>query len=106
MFGSDYMLTMPEDLRQQLNDVGVRMGSLILNGGAEGIPSMTPLWLLKYLPNMPASHIAIFNDLRGPSNSLTVREASGHIAAGEVITIKRGLRMWCLQDQLAPASTL
>ena len=52
---------------------------------------MTPLWLLKYLPNMPASHIAIFNDLRGPSNSLTVREASGHIAAGEAaITIKRG----------------
>ena len=28
------------------------------------------------LPNMPASHIAIYNDLRGPNNSITMREAS------------------------------
>ena len=40
---------------------------------------------------MPASHIAIYNDLRGPSNSLTVREASGHLAISEaVVTIQRG----------------
>jgi 3-oxoacyl-[acyl-carrier-protein] synthase II len=55
------------------------------------MPQLTPLWLLKYLPNMPASHIAIYNDLRGPSNSLTLREASGHLAVGEaVVTIQRG----------------
>ena len=29
----------------------------------QGLPKVAPLWLLKYLPNMPASHIAIFNDL-------------------------------------------
>jgi 3-oxoacyl-[acyl-carrier-protein] synthase II len=40
---------------------------------------------------MPASHIAIYNDLRGPSNSITIREASGHLAIGEaVMTIQRG----------------
>ena len=40
---------------------------------------------------MPASHIAIYNDLRGPSNSLTLREASGHLAIGEAtVTIQRG----------------
>jgi 3-oxoacyl-[acyl-carrier-protein] synthase II len=40
---------------------------------------------------MPASHIAIYNDLRGPSNSLTLREASGHLALGEAaVTIRRG----------------
>jgi 3-oxoacyl-[acyl-carrier-protein] synthase II len=55
------------------------------------MPQLTPLWLLKYLPNMPASHIAIYNDLRGPSNSLTLREASGHLALGEAaVTIQRG----------------
>jgi 3-oxoacyl-[acyl-carrier-protein] synthase II len=55
------------------------------------MPRITPLWLLKYLPNMPASHIAIYNDLRGPSNSLTLREASGHLAVGEaLVTIRRG----------------
>jgi 3-oxoacyl-[acyl-carrier-protein] synthase II len=52
---------------------------------------MAPLWMLKYLPNMPASHIAIFNDLRGPNNSLTMREAAGNLAIGEAFrTIQRG----------------
>jgi 3-oxoacyl-[acyl-carrier-protein] synthase II len=40
---------------------------------------------------MPASHIAIFNDLRGPNNSLTMREAAGNLAIGEALrTIQRG----------------
>src|SRR3989304_3192978 len=52
---------------------------------------MAPLWMLKYLPNMPASHIAIYNDLRGPNNSLTMREASSNLAIGEAFrTIQRG----------------
>ncbi len=48
----------------------------------DGLPKMSPLWLLKYLPNMPASHIAIYNDLRGPNNSLTLREAVANVALG------------------------
>jgi 3-oxoacyl-[acyl-carrier-protein] synthase II len=47
------------------------------------MPKMSPLWLLKYLPNMPASHVAIYNDLRGPNNSLTLREAVPNVAVGE-----------------------
>ena len=59
--------------------------------GHQGLPKVDPLWLLKYLPNLPASHIAIFNDLRGPSNSLTMREASSNLAVGEAyMTIVRG----------------
>jgi len=47
--------------------------------------------MLKYLPNMPASHIAIYNDLRGPNNSLTMREAASNLAIGEAFrTIRRG----------------
>ncbi|MGA2258580.1 MAG: beta-ketoacyl synthase N-terminal-like domain-containing protein, partial [Thermoguttaceae bacterium] len=57
--------------------------------GIEGLPKMSPLWLLKYLPNMPASHVAIFNDLRGPSNSLTLREAGSNLAIGEAYQIIR-----------------
>jgi 3-oxoacyl-[acyl-carrier-protein] synthase II len=57
----------------------------------EGMPKVTPLWLLKYLPNMPASHIAIYNDLRGPNNSITLREASSNLAIAEAYcTIARG----------------
>ena len=48
----------------------------------DGMPKVTPLWLLKYLPNMPASHVAIYNDLRGPNNSITLREASGDVGRG------------------------
>jgi 3-oxoacyl-[acyl-carrier-protein] synthase II len=40
---------------------------------------------------MPGSHIAIFNDLRGPNNSLTMREAAGLMAIREAVqTIERG----------------
>jgi 3-oxoacyl-[acyl-carrier-protein] synthase II len=40
---------------------------------------------------MPASHIAIYNDLRGPNNSLTLREASANAALAEsYLTIVRG----------------
>ncbi|MEI8373165.1 MAG: beta-ketoacyl-[acyl-carrier-protein] synthase family protein [Planctomycetota bacterium] len=89
-YGIDYMLSPPEELTE-----GVQQ---CLNGdgkfefprwGLEGMPKMSPLWLLKYLPNMPASHAAIFNDLRGPSNSLTLREAGANQAVGEAYQIIR-----------------
>ena len=59
--------------------------------GTAGLDKVNPLWLLKYLPNMPASHIAIYNDLRGPNNSITLREASPGCAIMEAhSTISRG----------------
>jgi 3-oxoacyl-[acyl-carrier-protein] synthase II len=40
---------------------------------------------------MPACHVAIYNDLRGPNNSITVREASSNLAMAEAFcTIERG----------------
>ena len=55
--------------------------------GDEGLAGMEPLWLLKYLPNMPACHIGIHADARGPNNSLTLAEASGISAMGEALGI-------------------
>jgi len=93
VFGSDYMLTLPEDFTAGIAACRAADGSFDYDRWAgDGMPLLNPLWLLKYLPNMPASHIAIFNDLRGPSNSLTVREASGHLAVAEAcVTIQRGM---------------
>ena len=34
-------------------------------------PMITPIWLLKYLPNMLACHISILLDCQGPSNTIT-----------------------------------
>ena len=92
VFGSDYMLSVPEDFTTAVAACRGADGRFVFGRWAtDGMPQITPLWLLKYLPNMPASHIAIYNDLRGPSNSLTMREAAGHLAVGEaVITIQRG----------------
>jgi 3-oxoacyl-[acyl-carrier-protein] synthase II len=55
--------------------------------GEHGVASMDPLWLLKYLPNMPACHIGIRAEARGPNNSLTLAEASGNSAMGEAFRI-------------------
>ncbi len=59
--------------------------------GAEGMNNLTPLWLLKFLPNMLACHVTIVHDARGPSNTITCGEASGHLAVGEAFRqIQRG----------------
>jgi 3-oxoacyl-[acyl-carrier-protein] synthase II len=55
--------------------------------GKEGLEQVTPLWLLKYLPNMLACHVGIIHDIQGPSNSITCAEASAHLAIGEAAQI-------------------
>lgn len=51
--------------------------------GAQGMMNLTPLWLLKYLPNMLACHVTIIHGAEGPSNTITCGDASGHLALGE-----------------------
>jgi len=55
--------------------------------GKEGLELVTPLWLLKYLPNMLACHIGIIHDIQGPSNSITCAETSAHLAIAEAVQI-------------------
>src|SRR4051794_6038994 len=55
--------------------------------GAEGIPAIQPLWMLKYLPNMPACHISIMHNAQGPNNSITESDAASLLALGEAFRI-------------------
>ncbi len=55
--------------------------------GQDGIRSLYPLWLLKYLPNMPACHVSIAHGLRGPSNTITTSSAASTQAIGEAFQI-------------------
>ncbi len=92
LYGCDYIMSLPEEfadgIKKCLDDEG---NFHFEKWGQIGRPEVNPLWLLKYLPNMPASHIAIYNDLRGPNNSITVREASPAAALSEAYsTIQRG----------------
>ena len=92
MFGSDYIITNPAEFQKGIAQCISQDDEFVFDQWAEkGLVKVEPTWLLKYLPNMPASHVAIFNDLRGPSNSLTVREASANLSVAEATTIiKRG----------------
>jgi len=57
--------------------------------GRQGLELVTPLWLLKYLPNMLACHVSIIHDIQGPSNSITCAESAAQIAIGEAAQIIR-----------------
>jgi 3-oxoacyl-[acyl-carrier-protein] synthase II len=59
--------------------------------GQAAMSEMYPLWMLKYLPNMPACHIGIAQDARGPNNTITLKEASSLSAIAEAArVIQRG----------------
>ena len=55
--------------------------------GESAAAEMFPLWMLKYLPNMPACHIGIAHDARGPNNSPTLGEVSGLAAIIEAVRV-------------------
>ncbi|MDR2438001.1 MAG: beta-ketoacyl-[acyl-carrier-protein] synthase family protein [Planctomycetaceae bacterium] len=59
--------------------------------GTDAMNEVFPLWMLKFLPNMPACQISIGHDARGPSNSITLCRGSSLAAIIEAVrTIKRG----------------
>ncbi len=92
VFGTDYMLSEPDEFIAGIAHCCNSSGRFDVDRwGTDGLGKMSPLWLLNYLPNMPASHLAIFNDFRGPNNSLTMREAAGNLAVWEALeVIRRG----------------
>jgi 3-oxoacyl-[acyl-carrier-protein] synthase II len=65
--------------------------------GNEGMTNLTPLWLLKFLPNMLSCHVTIVHDAQAPSNTITCGEASSHLAIGEAFrTVARGAADVCI----------
>lgn len=94
-FGANLMFSPPDALQDAcwkcVEKEGVASDFVYDEWGEKGLPAMEPLWLLRYLPNMPACHIGIAVDARGPNNSLTLDEASGNLALGEAFhVIRRG----------------
>ena len=88
-FGANLMLSPPEVLREGC-EACCEQGTTKFQSsqwGQMGLTKLEPLWLLRYLPNMPACHISISADARGPSNSLTLDDASGNTVIGEAMRI-------------------
>jgi len=55
----------------------------------EAMGELYPLWMLKYLPNMPACHIGIRYDARGPNNTISLGDVSPLLAVAEAADVIR-----------------
>jgi len=73
-----------------LDELGAAVNTALTDGrfdirkwGSGGMSNLTPLWLLKYLPNMLSCHVTIIHGAEGPSNTITCCDASAHMAVGE-----------------------
>ncbi|MFP3936774.1 MAG: beta-ketoacyl-[acyl-carrier-protein] synthase family protein [Phycisphaerae bacterium] len=73
-----------------LDELGMAVNTAVKDGrfdmklwGESGINNLTPLWLLKYLPNMLSCHVTIIHGAEGPSNCITCGDAAAHMAVGE-----------------------
>ena len=90
-FGANLMLSPPQVLADACSKCTHGEGKEAVfafdEWGGTGLPAMEPLWLLRYLPNMPACHIGIAADARGPNNSVTLAEASGNLVMAEACRI-------------------
>lgn len=65
--------------------------------GKQGLASMPPLWMLKYLPNMLACHVAMLHNAQGPNNTITQNDVASLLAVGEAYRILgRDLADFCL----------
>ncbi|VTR96610.1 beta-ketoacyl-[acyl-carrier-protein] synthase family protein [Tuwongella immobilis] len=88
-FGAGMIATELTDLsRAAKSSMNCQPGMVSMTQWGEvGLKEIPPLWMLKYLPNMPACHVSIIHDAQGPNNSITESDVAGLLAAGEAYRI-------------------
>jgi len=82
----------------ELDELGLAAKTAVTDGkfdhgvwGQSGMENLTPLWLLKYLPNMLSCHVTIIHGAEGPSNCITCGATSGVLSVAEAARwIQRG----------------
>ena len=91
LFGTETFFADPAEVARVFRSCTVADNYEHDRWGELAMRQIQPLWMLKYLPNMAASHISIALDARGPSNSICQGEASGLLALIEAADlIRRG----------------
>lgn len=94
VYGAGRMTTSPEEIADAVAEIVVDVQNdemMLTRWGEESSGRIAPLWLLRQLPNMPACHISIDHDARGPNNTITSRESSALLALAEAVrVIERG----------------
>lgn len=91
-FGAGHISFTPEELTDAASNFAApssRPG--FTRWGEDRLGKIAPLWMLSQLPNMPACHVAIEHDARGPNNTITSADASALLALQEAMrVIQRG----------------
>lgn len=99
VFGSEMFYGPPTEMedaiRHCMREDGTVDGSKF---GNYAMKDIMPLWMLKYLPNMPACHVGIALNAHGPNNTQVVGDVSGPTAMMEAEScLRRGIAklMFC-----------
>lgn len=91
-FGAGHISFTPDELAEAARDFAdpsQREG--YTRWGEDTLGKIAPLWMLRQLPNMPACHVAIEHDARGPNNTITSADSSMVLALQEAMRcIQRG----------------
>jgi 3-oxoacyl-[acyl-carrier-protein] synthase II len=95
-FGAGRMTSHPSELAEIASVCGNDGTASLTRWGEDALGRIAPLWLLRQLPNMPACHISIDHDARGPNNTITCRDASALLALAEAVRIIESNRADCM----------
>ena len=87
ILGTDLIQGQPEDVAQAFRRSQVDGRFQFSLWGPSAMAEIYPLWMLKYLPNMPACHVAIALDARGPNNTHALGEVSSLLAISEAVRV-------------------
>ena len=92
VFGAGRMSTTPQELAEAARACSEGTAEFeATRWGEDAMGQIAPLWLLRQLPNMPACHVSIEYNARGPNNTITSRDSSAILALNEAIgCIERG----------------
>lgn len=93
VFGSEIFFNPPQELAESIRGCLDEQGNLHPGRFGEAARrEVMPLWMLKYLPNMPACQIGISINSHGPNNSLVLGDVSGPAALLEAESyLRRGI---------------
>jgi len=96
VYGSEMLYSDFEDLRSAYNQCIEEGWYKHDRWGPSAMKETNPLWMLKYLPNMPACHVGIYFDGRGHNNTICLEEVSGILAIAEGASHVQGGRVDCM----------
>ena len=92
MFGTEAFFADPQEVATVFRKCIVNRCYDHDRWGEYSMREIEPLWMLKYLPNMVASHLSIAHDARGPSNTICQGDVSSLLAIIESVDlIERGM---------------